>query len=52
LESGQVVVYRATVYWGKFNDGLSPELMGALTDFGDHLGILDSTGQELQAKLP
>jgi hypothetical protein len=29
LESGQVVVYRATVYWGKFNDWLSPELMGA-----------------------
>lgn len=52
LEGGQVLVYRATVYWGKFNDWLTPELMGTLKDFGDHLGILDSTGQELPAKLP
>lgn len=52
LESGQVVVYRATVDWEHFNDWLNPELMGTLKDFGDRLGILDSNGHELGEMLP
>ena len=52
MANGQLVVYRATVYWGQFNDWLNPELMGTLADFGDRLGILDSNGQELGARLP
>jgi len=52
LENGQVVVYRATVYWEHFNDWLNPERMGTRKDFRDRLGILDSNGRELGETLP
>jgi hypothetical protein len=52
LEGGQVVVYRATVYWAKFNEWENPELIGMLADFGDRLAIVDSEGQELPNVLP
>ena len=51
-EDGQVVVYRATVHWAKFNEWQNPELIGTLADDGDHLAIVDSDGQELPNVLP
>jgi hypothetical protein len=52
LESGQLVVYRATVYWEKFNEWLDPELIGTLVDYGDRLAIVDGNGRELPQVLP
>jgi hypothetical protein len=52
LENGQLRVYRANVYWGKFNDWQDPEFMGTLKDFGDRLAIVHSNGQELPSTLP
>ena len=52
-QSGRVVVYRAMVDWRAFNEWHEPaELMGTLADFGDHLGIVDSSGRELGNTLP
>jgi hypothetical protein len=52
LDSGKLVVYRANVSWGHFNDWQNPELIGPLADFGDRLGILDGNGQELSDTIP
>jgi hypothetical protein len=52
LEDGRLVVYRATVYWGKFNEWLDPEPMGFLKDFGDRLAVVDDSGKELSTTLP
>ena len=52
-QGGRIVVYRAMVGWRAFNEWQAPaELMGTLVDFGDHLGITDSSGQELGSTLP
>ncbi len=52
-QGGRVVVYRAMVDWRALNEWQAPaELMGTLVDFGDHLGIIDSSGQELASTLP
>jgi len=52
-QGGRVVVYRAMVDWRAFNEWHEPaELMGTLVDFGDHLGIVDVSGQELGSTLP
>jgi len=52
-QAGRVVVYRAMVDWRAFNEWHEPaELMGTVADFGDHLGIVDSSGQELGNTLP
>jgi hypothetical protein len=52
-QGGRIVVYRAMVDWRAFNEWQAPaELMGTLVDFGDHLGITDSSGQELGSTLP
>jgi hypothetical protein len=51
-QSGRVVVYRARVS-GELNEWHEPaELMGTLVDFGNHLGIVDSSGRELGETLP
>jgi hypothetical protein len=50
-EGGQVVVYRATVGWAKFNEWQNPEYIGLLKDFGDHLSIMNG-GKELPTTLP
>jgi hypothetical protein len=52
LEGDKLVVYRANVSWGHFNDWQNPELIGPLADFGDRLGILDSNGRELSDTIP
>jgi hypothetical protein len=52
-QGGRVLVYRAMVDSSAFNEWHEPaELMGTLADFGDHLGIVDSSGQELGSTLP
>jgi hypothetical protein len=52
LEEGRLVVYRATVYWEKFNEWLYPEPMGFLKDFSDRLAVVDENGKELSTTLP
>ncbi len=51
-EGEPLLVYRATVDLGKFNEWKDPELMGTLKDFGDRLAIVDNNGQELPSTLP
>jgi hypothetical protein len=52
LENARLVVYRATVNWGKFNEWLNPEPMGYLKDFGDRLAVVDGSGKEISTTLP
>jgi len=51
-EGEQLLVYRATVYWGDFNEWTNPELMGTLKDFGDRLAVVDNDGEEIPSTLP
>jgi len=52
LENARLVVYRAAVAWGKFNEWTNPEPIGFLKDYGDRLAVVDDTGKELSTTLP